>query len=380
MESSKMGLKIFFKTALLALLLVMPLTANAKNKDWPHWQHLKNNYIIDDGRVLDASDPRRITTSEGQSYALFFALIANDKKTFEQLFNWTENNLFKKDITSRLPAWLWGKKNNGEYGILDDNSASDSDLWIAYVLIEAGRLWGNYNYQSLGYFLAERIMNEETVITEDNQRMLLPAAQGFKKDNSTYRLNPSYVPMQLIEYFTHVFTSNEWQQLKQGSLSLIVDSAPEGYSPDWVYYQKGQFFHPRNESNIGSYNAIRTYLWAGMLSPEDENYNKLLEKLSPMQNKIKEIGFPPEIINTQTGKYKGAGPAGFSAAVVPFLSALTDDESAKVQYKRALDLLKPTPGVHYYDYVLTLFGTAWFEGRYRFAKNGSLVTPWQAGE
>lgn len=374
-----MSIKTFIKMAAISLLLVTSFQTNAEEKDWPNWQHFKQGYIIDDGRVIDASDSRNITTSEGQSYALFFALVANDKKTFELLFNWTEVNLFKKDITSRLPAWLWGKKDNGEYGILDNNSASDSDLWIAYVLIEAGRLWKNYNYTSLGYFLAERILKEETIATVNNQRMLLPAAQGFSMENSTYRLNPSYVPLQLIEYFTHIFSDNRWEQLKEGSLSLILDSAPRGYSPDWIYYRNGTFFQKRNKSNNGSYNAIRTYLWAGMLSPEDEHYRKLLDALSPMQRKIKQTGFPPENINTNTTRYKGKGSAGFSAAVIPFLSALGDDESTQIQYKRAKNLLNLTPGQHYYDYVLTLFGNAWLEGRYRFAANGSLVTPWKEG-
>ena len=64
---------------------------------WPMWQSFKQNYIKN-GRVIDNSDPRSITTSEGQSYGLFFALIANDEPTFNALLHWTEKNLADGDL------------------------------------------------------------------------------------------------------------------------------------------------------------------------------------------------------------------------------------------------------------------------------------------
>ena len=61
-----------------------------------------------------------ITTSEGQSYALFFALLANDKASFDKLLEWTEVHLSEGDLSTRLPAWQWGiKQNQGQ--ILDSN-------------------------------------------------------------------------------------------------------------------------------------------------------------------------------------------------------------------------------------------------------------------
>jgi endo-1,4-beta-D-glucanase Y len=44
-------------------------------------------------------------------------------------------------LQTRLPAWLWGKNKDGEWKTLDPNSASDADVWMAYTLVEAGRLW-----------------------------------------------------------------------------------------------------------------------------------------------------------------------------------------------------------------------------------------------
>ena len=61
--------------------------------------------------------------------------------------SWTEQNLSGGDITKTLPAWLWGEdKASRSWKILDTNNAADSDMWIAYNLLEAGRLWKNDGY------------------------------------------------------------------------------------------------------------------------------------------------------------------------------------------------------------------------------------------
>ena len=72
---------------------------------------------------------------------MFFALVANDKKAFDEMFAWTEKNLGENQ-----PAWLWGIPDgtpNGTGKILDTNNATDSDMWIAYCLIEAARIWND---------------------------------------------------------------------------------------------------------------------------------------------------------------------------------------------------------------------------------------------
>lgn len=77
---------------------------------WPAWIQFKKDYISQEGRVIDPSDARKITTSEGQSYALFFALAANDRPAFDLILDWTQNNLAQGSLQAHLPAWLWGQK------------------------------------------------------------------------------------------------------------------------------------------------------------------------------------------------------------------------------------------------------------------------------
>ena len=86
---------------------------------------------------------------------MFFALVANDRARFDKLLGWTQDNLAGGDLTQRLPAWSWGKSPDGSWKILDPNPASDADLWMAYALLEAGRLWHEPRYEKLGTAMAD---------------------------------------------------------------------------------------------------------------------------------------------------------------------------------------------------------------------------------
>ena len=104
-------------------------SAVAKNLDascrsFPLWEAFQKKYIQQDGRVIDYQVKPGITTSEGQAYALFFALVANDQPQFENLLQWTQLHLAQGNLANHLPAWHWGKKADGSWGVIDSNSAS----------------------------------------------------------------------------------------------------------------------------------------------------------------------------------------------------------------------------------------------------------------
>ncbi len=59
--------------------------------EWPGWQQYKQYYISPQGRVIDPSSPNKITTSEGQSYGLFFPG-GQRPADLRSAVGWTENN------------------------------------------------------------------------------------------------------------------------------------------------------------------------------------------------------------------------------------------------------------------------------------------------
>ena len=160
-----------FRWCVVGLMLAAtPLRAACT---WPAWEQFKQDYISEGGRVIDPSDTRKITTSEGQSYALFFALAANDRKAFDQVLAWTRDNLAGGHLDDTLPAWLWGQKDKENWAVIDTNSASDADVWIAWSLLEAGRLWKDADYTRTGKALLKRIAREEVVKVPGLGLMLL---------------------------------------------------------------------------------------------------------------------------------------------------------------------------------------------------------------
>ena len=79
--------------------------ANASS-DWPLWDDFDARFVEPNGSVVDVTFGGK-TTSEGQSYGLFFALVANQRQHFDSILKWTSDNLANGQLGDRLPAWLW---------------------------------------------------------------------------------------------------------------------------------------------------------------------------------------------------------------------------------------------------------------------------------
>jgi endoglucanase len=367
------------------------------------WQNYKQHLISQDGRVIDRSDSRLITTSEGQSYALFFALMMDDIQTFDRVLNWTQNNLAHGDLTRHLPSWLWGEKENSTWSIIDANSATDSDMWIAYALLEAGRLWQEPKYSALGELLALLIIEKETIETESFGLVLLPGAFGFTKPNNRIKLNPSYLPPMLTHYFASVLTDSRWPDIHQSSLEVILQSSYNGLAPDWWWLNDNDINLTTNTSgassgslladgslsaslqtralSTGSYDAIRVYLWLGMLHNDYVDVDKkrsidkarLIEHLGGMFPLVSSQGIPPEKVNVHTGTTTGLGNVSFQAALLPYISFY----NLNLAKKMALTVIAKYERVDkaaYYSQSLIGFGLGWWQEWYQFSSSGSLIT------
>ncbi|MFL9957997.1 cellulose synthase complex periplasmic endoglucanase BcsZ [Paraburkholderia nemoris] len=358
-----------------------PGQAKPCNTDWPAYRIFVERFVQADGRVIDYTSPQLKTTSEGQSYGLFFALVANDRATFDRLLNWTRTNLAGNQFDAqnvRLPSWLWGKKPDGSFGVLDPNSASDSDLWIAYDLLQAGRLWHEASYTQLGEALAAQIARQEMTTLPGVGPMLLPGPQGFKNGGVT-RLNPSYLPLPVLRALAKDMPNGPWAKLADSAYKLIKTTAPQGFAPDWAAWQNGQFVVDPKEGDTGSYDAIRVYLWAGLTSPADPLAKPWLAALGGMRAKVAQTGIPPEKVSSTTGTASGEGPLSYWGALAPYFKTLDDERGLGLARTHLAVLDTNVPGREpvYYDRVLGLFGTGFIDGRYRFDEAGRLVPSWR---
>lgn len=97
------------RSGLVTMLLLAAFSVQAACT-WPAWEQFKKDYISQEGRVIDPSDARKITTSEGQSYGMFFALAANDRAAFDNLLDWTQNNLAQGSLKNICPPGCGARK------------------------------------------------------------------------------------------------------------------------------------------------------------------------------------------------------------------------------------------------------------------------------
>lgn len=375
-------------TGLLALLGAQGAQAAACASEWPHWQHFANRWVQADGRVLESSLEKNHSTSEGQSYALFFALVANDRERFQRIWRWSRENLAGNDPATVLPAWHWGQGKDGRWQVQDANSASDADLWFIYALLEAARLWNAQDYQTDAMALLEQVKTRETTTLPGLGEVLLPGPMGFSHIGHLWRINPSYQPLPVMRRLAAVDPKGPWKGIAENTVRVLREAGDHGFAADWVGYRSvsetaGLFTTDPMKGDSGSYDAIRVYLWAGMTHPDDPLAKPVLDSLSGMARATASHGVPPEKVNVRTGAVEGEGPIGFSGALVPYFRAKQQPWLEALQYQRASQaLLQWQAGTAaaplYYDYMLSLFGLGWAENFYRFTADGRLQPRWES--
>ncbi|MGA8596428.1 MAG: cellulose synthase complex periplasmic endoglucanase BcsZ [Bryobacteraceae bacterium] len=366
-------------TVLTALLLACSVHAKTT---WPLWESYTSYFLEADGRIVD-HDANDRTTSEAQAYALFFSLVANDRARFDSVLSWTNQNLAQGNLSLHLPAWQW-EKGRGAWRESDKNSAADADLWLAYTLLQAGRLWHDSRLVQSGHVLADRILAEEAADIPRFGPMLMPGSFGFTNADGSFELNPSYVPVQLLLGIGDALRDQAWRNIAANVPKLLRGSSPSGFILDWIAFRAKDGFSvyplPAPEP-LSSYDAIRVYLWAGMLDSASPFRPEVLSALSGMARYMADHRIPPAEVQPDGRVRNANGSVGFSAALLPFLSANNLKSAADQQMKRMQLERSGKTGLfgsppRYYDQNLALFGTGWCEGRFKFEATGTLKVSW----
>lgn len=222
-----------------------------------------HSFMSKDGRIMDP-DKDNITTSEGQSYMLIRSLVMNDKKTFNLVYTWTRNNLQRKD---KLFSWLWGKDKNGEYKVLDENSATDADVDIACALLLAHETWGNHKYLNEAIPIIHSIWDNETKRIGNHLVLMPGVAQTYSKK---VEVNPSYFSPFAFRFFQKYDDLHDWHLVIDSSyyyLSKITSMTDTGLPPNWFIIEnpqdggsEGQIILENSTRSDFSYDSIRVFL------------------------------------------------------------------------------------------------------------------------
>jgi endoglucanase len=410
---------------LVVMVLLAAASAGCRQGPWALWDAYATHFINEDGRVVEHSANDR-TTSEGQAYGLFFALVDNDRARFAKILAWSQNNLSTGDMGKKLPGWQWGKGPDGQWKLLDPNPASDADCWFAYTLIEAGRLWQKPAYKQLGRQMLSLVAKQEVADLPGFGSMLMPGNTADWVHSNVWTLNPSYLPLFQFQRFADVDPAGPWGAIAMNIPRLLRQSSPKGFAMDWVNYIPNDGFYPASPpgSNsppppaasgsakpsqngaepakpnsadasspqpapetrqpMGSYDAIRVYMWAGMVEPAGRTRDDLVNSLHGMGSYLSDAGrtAPPEKVSAQGIPEPQDGPVGFTAALLPYLWDRPDLARVAAQQRVRMSAQRnPDTGLYgkqpvYYDQNLVLFAVGYLDSRFRFGPGGELKVEW----
>jgi endoglucanase len=340
------------------------------------WENYKEEYI--EANTFRTIDRQRddITTSEGQSYAMLRAVWQDDKQTFDKSWQWTKDNLWKEN---KLFAWLFGEKEDGSYGVLDDiggnNAAIDGDTDIAMALLFAYARWGDYTYLLEADSIIKAIWKESVVIVNDRPYITSNDIEQYNPNEVL--LNPSYYAPYAYRMFAMIDTDNDWQGVVDTSYDIIIKSSAlpldkedsAGLPPDWVILNRntGELSSPASMDITTNYSfdAHRVkwrlyldYLWYGDSRAKSyfEKNNFLLSIWNRDKNIYNTYSHNGNILD------KGSSPAvigtniGYFAVINPDIAKDIYEQKLLPLYNR--DTQNWTKKLGYYDSNWAWFGLA----------------------
>ena len=234
------------------------------------WEAYRSRFVEDNGRVVDTANGN-ISHSEGQGYGLLLALAAADRRSFEQIWNFTFTELLIRD--DGLAVWKWDPASKPR--VTDRNNASDGDLLIAYALARAGTAWQEPRYTTAAQKLAKAI-GKSTFSLSGRSMFLLPGAQGFgagdRPDGPV--INLSYWVFETFPVLAGLAPEYEWNRVWRDGVMLLQQSTSGRVRlpADWISLQNG--LQPRPADGFPpefGYNSLRIPLYllrAGMTDME----------------------------------------------------------------------------------------------------------------
>jgi endoglucanase len=187
-----------------------------------------------------------------------------------------------------------------------------------------------------------------------------------------------------VAFFARESPDGGWKRMSAALPGFLKSSSPHGFAMDWVACDGAGSLSPTQgpgKAAGGSYDAIRVYLWAGMLAEDATGRAEILRSLSGMAGYLRRHEGPAERVGNDGQVLSAGGNVGFSAAMLPYLAALGEAAALAAQKTRLEEQFDTTTGLYgkdhrYYTQNLALFATGWLEGRFGFDRNGGLWVAW----
>ncbi|WP_157961724.1 glycosyl hydrolase family 8 [Acuticoccus kandeliae] len=245
------------------------LTAGAPRITAGEWSLFQRRFM-EGGRIIDVDNAGQ-THSEGQGYGLIFALEANDRGTFDQIWRFTKANLQIR--SDALFAWRWRADTSPR--VTDTNNATDGDILIAYALLRGALQWNDRLYAHEAQMIIGDI-RKKLIDTVGGRQVLLPAYHGFKDtaNNPGPVVNLSYYIYSAFQLFDALEPKAGWLDIARGGLDLTYSAQRGriGLVPDWIAVSARDVmiadgFNPRS-----SYDAVRIPLYMALANVGPDSF------------------------------------------------------------------------------------------------------------
>ena len=210
---------------LLALAAAcLALSACAADADW---ETFKQRFLEPDGRIVDTGQAR-ISHSEGQGFAMLFAVHYADRTSFDRMWQWTQRNLQVRG--DALLAWKWQPQG----GVTDRNNAADGDLLVAWALLRGAEKWSHPEYRAAATRIAEDV-RRKSMRRSTHGLVLLPGQEGFDKAEGL-TLNLSYWVYPALTELARADPAPEWEELARNGITILTYSYFGRWRlpPDWL--------------------------------------------------------------------------------------------------------------------------------------------------
>ncbi|MBK8190874.1 MAG: hypothetical protein IPK79_10540 [Vampirovibrionales bacterium] len=330
------------------------------------WRFYQQRFMPGGERVESNNYGGSIT--EGQSYALMKAVWMGDRPAFDAAWRWTRRNMARPD--SVLPGWRWGKRDDGHYGLIASENATDADQDIAYALLLAFERWGDAAYRT----------DADAMIAELWQRHVHRIAGRYYLDPGDWppfvegealTINPSYMAPYVYRAFARYDAAHAdgWRALANDvypALEACSALSALKLPPNWcaVNYQSGAigFSDVQGEgARDFGYDAFRVFWRMAMDAREEGGSAQARAYLAAhdglwrhwLAHRDLPEGFGPK------GEPRNSGPSGFSRSALFARQAALDPARGQALYQAILGPLYHPEGYWQNDYNDFMHSVVW---------------------
>jgi endo-1,4-beta-D-glucanase Y len=188
-------------------------------------------YVTSDGRVI-RHDQGGDIVSEGQAYGMLIAELAGEPAIARAVWSWTSAHLGRPDGLLAWHATAGGR-------ILDQQSASDADVLLAYALLRYDGSDQDALHRA-GARLARAVLANESVPLANGAPLLV--AGPWAKSTAPPIVDPSYLMPGVFDALARLTGDDRWHEASTAAVATISSLTDDGarLPPDWARLAAGR--------------------------------------------------------------------------------------------------------------------------------------------